>query len=470
MPDEIVSSSAVALATAISASELSVVDCAAAHLDRIEETNPAINAIVSPRSRDDVLAEAAAMDSHVASGAELGPLYGLPVAVKDLEDVAGLPTRSGSTVTSSHPAAADGPVAAKLRAAGALIIGKTNTPEFGTGSHTFNDVYGLTRNPWNLNRSAGGSSGGAAAALAARMVPVADGSDFGGSLRNPAAFCNVVGMRPTIGRVAEPNARSSHLMRLGVRGPMGRSVADTALVLSALAGPHPHDPLSLGDDPATFSAPLPQVTTARLAYAGDLGMFRCEPQVLERCLETASRITQAGGSLHHAQPDLTEAMMIFRTLRGLSYRDLGTRLGDRVLETKQTVQENVAFGRTLGADEVIAAEVARANLYRTMARFFDDYDVLALPAAQVAPFPAEWEYPTSIDGVDMVDYLDWMTTCCVITATGGPAISIPAGFTNEGLPVGLQLVARPGADRQLLEIAAALESHDRANLPPLTYR
>ena len=210
-----------ALAAAIRSGELSSVEVVTAHLDRIDEVNPQVNAIVAARERADVLADAAAADATDPTG----PLHGLPVAVKDLENVAGLPTRSGSVVTSDQPQQADGHLAAQLRRAGAIIVGKTNTPEFGTGSHTFNEVYGLTRNPWNLDRSAGGSSGGAAAALAARMLPIADGSDFGGSLRNPAGFCNVVGMRPSIGRVAEPAARSTHLLRLGVRGPMGRTVA-----------------------------------------------------------------------------------------------------------------------------------------------------------------------------------------------------------------------------------------------------
>ena len=246
--DPIISLTAVDMANAIANGTLSSTEVVAAHLDRIEDVNADINAIVAPRDRDEVMADAAAADA----ASPVGPLHGLPVAVKDLEAVAGLPTRSGSVVTSEQPATADGHIAAQLRRAGAIIVGKTNTPEFGTGSHTFNEVYGLTRNPWDLGRSAGGSSGGAAAALAARMLPIADGSDFGGSLRNPAGFCNVVGIRPSIGRVADPASRSTHLMRLGVRGPMGRTVADAALVMAALAGPHADDPLSLTDDPATL--------------------------------------------------------------------------------------------------------------------------------------------------------------------------------------------------------------------------
>ncbi len=468
MGEAIVNRSAVELAGAIRSGELSSVEVVTAHLDRIDDVNGDVNAIVAARPRDDILADAATADASDPTG----PLHGLPVAVKDLENVAGLPTRSGSVVTSDQPVASDGHIAAKLRAAGAIIVGKTNTPEFGTGSHTFNEVYGLTRNPWDLGRSAGGSSGGAAAALAARMLPIADGSDFGGSLRNPAGFCNVVGMRPSIGRVADPATRSTHLMRLGVRGPMGRSVADTALVMSALAGPHPDDPLSLPDDPASFTEMGEAPSAIRLAYAGDMGLFTCEPEVLALCRAAAERVTAAGGSLTEAVPDMTDSMMVFRTLRGLSYRDLGAMLpADAFGLLKGTVQENITFGRGLDADDVIAAEVARADLHRRMSAFFRDFDVLALPSAQVAPFPAEWEFPATIDGVEMGDYLDWMTTCCVITPTGCPAISIPAGFTSDGLPVGLQLVAPVGHDRRLLQIAAALEAPDLTRaLPPVTYR
>lgn len=464
MAQPIINQSAVDLAAAIRAGELTSVEVVGAHLDRIDEANPSINAIVAMRDREEILSDAAAADASSA----VGPLHGLPVAVKDLDHVAGLPTRSGSLVTSDRPQPADGHIAAQLRRAGAVIVGKTNTPEFGTGSHTFNEVHGLTRNPWNLDRSAGGSSGGAAAALAARMLPIADGSDFGGSLRNPAAFCNVVGLRPSIGRVAEPAVRSAHLLRLGVRGPMGRTVADTALVLSALAGPHELDPNSLSDDPDLFADPFPATTDARLAWAGDLGgMFTCEPEVLALCEAAARRIEHAGGTVTSAAPDMTDSMMVFRTLRGMSYRDLGAQLGDAAFpRVKRTVQENITFGRGLGADDVLAAEIARAELHRRMAAFWQDFDVLALPAAQVAPFPAEWEFPTAIDGVEMRDYLEWMTTCCVITPTGCPAISIPAGFTRAGLPVGLQLVAPFGQDRRLLEFAAAVESPDLADRVP----
>ncbi len=450
----LIDESAVELVRLIADGEVSVAEVVGAHLDQIEAVNPRVNAIVSLRERTEILADAAAADRVETRGA----LHGPPVAVKDLEHVAGLPTRYGSLASTDTPAVADGHVAAQLRSAGAIIVGKTNTPEFGTGSHTFNEVFGVTRNPWNLDKTAGGSSGGAAAALAARMLPIADGSDLGGSLRNPAAMCNVVGLRPSVGRVADPAALTTHL-RLGVSGPMGRTVADTALVLSALAGPHRSDPVSLADPGSDFGGPLPATTSAKVAWAGDLGLFRCEPEVLELCENTARSVADVGGSFVEAAPDLTSAEMIFRTLRGASYAGLGSRLPAAARPLlKQTVRENIAYGESLEVGDLLAAESAKADLHREMSDFFDEFDVLALPAAQVQPFPVETEFPTEIGGEPMADYLSWMLTCCVITPTGCPAISIPAGFTSDGLPVGLQLVARVGHDRQLLEIASAIEA------------
>ncbi len=445
--------SAVELADAIAKRDLSSADVVTAHLDRIDEVNGAVNAIVSLRDRDAILADADAADRS----APIGVLHGLPVAVKDLEDVAGLPTRQGSVVTSDRPAPTDGHVAAKLRSAGAIIIGKTNTPEFGTGSHTFNEVFGTTRNPWNLQKSAGGSSGGAAAALSARMLPIADGSDLGGSLRNPAAMCNVVGLRPSIGRVASPLAPSSHL-RLGVAGPMGRSVGDTALVLSALAGPDSRDPRARPEPGSTFQKPT-NALAPRLAWGGDLGLFRCDPEVLQLCESAAELVVGAGGTIASTRPDLRHSERIFRLLRGLAYRNLGDEIPESKHHLlKKTIRDNITFGRSLEIEDVLAVEKLKADLHRSMSAFFDEFDVLALPAAQVPAFDVELEYPTEIDGEPVLDYLDWMMACCVITPTECPAISIPAGFTADGLPVGLQLVANIGQERQLLDVALAIEA------------
>jgi len=414
---DLIERTAVGLAGAIAHGELTSVQVVTAFLDRIDAVNSDVNAIISQRSRQDVLADAASADS----AEPVGPLHGLPIAVKDLADVAGIPTRAGSVVTSSRPAEADGYVAAKLRAAGAIIIGKTNTPEFGTGSHTFNEVFGITRNPWNLALTAGGSSGGAAAALAARMLPIADGSDLGGSLRNPAHMCNVVGFRPSIGRVADPDSISPH--RLSMSGPMGRTVGDVALLLSALAGPSDRDPVSLPDVGGAFTNPLPSTTTAKLAWAGDLGLFECDPEVLAVCQRAAGTIVDAGGSIEDAHPDMEHAERIFRVLRGFGYMNLGNSVpAESYDRLKATNRENIEFGRSLSTDEVLAAFTERADLHRTMTSFFDEFDVLALPVAQVAAFPVEVEYPTEVNGVPMPDYLGWMMAACIITPTRGPDV------------------------------------------------
>jgi len=444
------------LAGLLASGDVSAREVVAAHLDRIEELDHKINAIPVRRTRDEILADADRLD---AAGPN-GPLHGLPVAVKDLEDVAGLPTRSGTLLSSARPARRDGLVAERLRAAGAVIIGKTNTPEFGTGSHTFNEVYGLTRNPWDLSRSAGGSSGGAAAALAARMLAIADGSDFGGSLRNPAAFNNVVGLRPSLGVVPSSRTESHRLVRFGVSGPMGRTVGDTALVLSALAGPHADDALSRPLDPAEFRRPLPTTTVARLGWTPDLaGSFAIDPQPVKLARRAARSIVEVGGSFVEVAPAFTGAEEIFRIIRGLSYRSLGRNIpNDRHHQLKTTVRDNIAYGDTLTLDDVARVERLQIRLRRQVNELFESIDVLALPTTQVAPFPADDEFPTTVNGTTMTDYLGWMMSCCLITATECPAISIPAGFTDEGLPVGLQLVAPFGHDRELLEIAAAIES------------
>ena len=460
MLNRIVSQTAVELTAQTRSGSLSAHEVVEAHLDRIDEVNGTINAIVAARSRRDVLSDADAADALPAG--QRGALHGLPVAVKDLQNVAGIPTRAGSATTSDKPAANDGLVAGRLRAAGAIIIGKTNTPEFGTGCHTFNEIYGTTSNPWDPSRVAGGSSGGAAAGLASRMLPIADGSDLGGSLRNPAAFCGVVGLRPSIGRVPIDPAlidSSAWFRRFGVEGPMGRNVADTALLLSVLAGPFADDLLSLRDDPSVYAEPLPTTTIATIGWVGDLGILTYDNDPLELAKAAAGRVVDVGGSMVEIAPDLSMAEEIFRVFRGLGYRKIGDALSDdAVAMTKMTVQENIAFGRSLDLNRVMRAAELRAQLHRSMTRAFEQVDVIALPTTQVVPFPVEVEYPMEIAGQPMDDYLGWMMSNCVITATGCPAISIPSRFTKDGLPTGLLLVAPIGEERRLLEIAAAVEA------------
>lgn len=454
----------------LEAGRRSVREVVGEHLDRIDAVNPTINAVIARRSADDVLADADRADGVLAAARAAGtteqlfadqPLFGLPMAIKDLADVAGIATRAGSTVTSDTPVTVDALFVERLRAAGVIIIGKTNTPEFGVGSNTFNDVFGSTLNPHDPTKTAGGSSGGAAAALASGMLPIADGSDLGGSLRNPAAFCGVVGLRPSLGRVAHVSSHASFLIDLPTEGPMARCAADVGLLLSVMSGPDPRDPRARLDDPAHLAAPLHgDLAGMKVAWGGDLGLPGDEAIVFEReVMAVAKAATESMGDLgaevHEERPDLTGAMDCFRAFRALGFRRVATEYASW-FNTKPTLVENVQFGLQLTVDDVLAAEVTRTRLHREVVNFFDRFDILALPTTQVAPFPFEVEYPTEIEGVAMSDYLEWMTSCCVITATGCPAISVPAGMSADGLPLGLQLVAAPGNERILLEAAHGL--------------
>jgi amidase len=405
------------------------------HLARIEQRNGEINAIVSldvERAR----AAAAAADEALANGHPVGPLHGLPFAVKDTHLLAGWRTTFGSPLHADFVPDADTLAVERIRGAGVVLLGRTNVPEFAAGSHTFNTIFGTTRNPADPSRSAGGSSGGAAAALASGMVPLADGSDMGGSLRNPASFCGVVGLRPSLGRVPDWPALN-HWETIGVTGPMARTVDDAALLLSVMAGPDPRAPQALGDPGATFASPEPaSLTGLRVASSVDLGgAFEVDDQVAALHEVAGGLFTDQGARVSPAYPDLAEAEDTFRTLRAWNFW--------------------AVHGPTLAANPAYAQ---RTLLSQRMREFFTSYDVLVLPVSQVPPFPADQEYPTEINGQPMGSYLDWMRSAYFISATGCPAISVPAGRTSEGLPVGVQIVGPHGSDLRLLEIAAGFES------------
>jgi amidase len=428
------------------------------HLARIAERNPDLNAIVS-LDEERARAGAAAADEHLARGYEVGPLHGLPFAVKDTHDVAGWRTTYGSTLFADHVPEADDLIVERIRRAGAVLIGKTNVPEFAAGSHTFNRVFGTTRNPVDPSRSAGGSSGGAACALASGMVPLAEGSDMGGSLRNPASFCGVVGLRPTLGRV--PTWPAANLWETtSTAGPMARTVGDVALLLSVIAGPDPRVPTALGDPGSAFAPPvMGSLSGLRIGYSADLGgAFRVDPHVAAVLEEAGRLLVRSGASVYAAHPDLSLAEDTFRTLRAWHFQaSYGELLREHPDEIKQSLADNIRAGEDLSGADVARAYTQRSTLSGEMHRFFQDYDLLVLPTAQVPPFPIDQEYPTEIDGERMETYLDWMRSAYLITVTGCPAISLPAGHTPDGLPVGVQLVAPHGQDRRLLEIAAAYE-------------
>ena len=458
MDDDLCTRPATELAALVRDREVSARELMDAHLDRIERLDPQLNAIVT-LDADGARAAADAADARLAAGEPVGPLHGLPIAHKDTHATGGMRTTYGSPLHADTVPLHDELVVARLKAAGAIRVGKTNVPEFAAGSHTFNTLFGATHNPYRHGLSAGGSSGGAAAALAAGLVPIAEGSDMGGSLRNPAAFCNVVGLRPTPGRVPS-HPTSIGWSQLSVQGPMGRTVADVALGLSALAGPDPRVPISLSDPGAGFAAALPtELTGLRVAWAPDLGGRVPVDPAITAVLETALGVfTDLGATVEEACPDLAGADEAFGVLRAwlfeASYGDLVRRNPDRV---KETIRWNAARGAGLSGADVGRAEVAHTRLYERVVGFFERFDVLLAPTTQVLPFPVEQEYPTSVGDVQFDDYLGWMRSCTLISATGCPALSVPGGFTLDGLPVGLQIVAAPRADRTVLEVGHAFE-------------
>jgi amidase len=444
---------------AVRAKEISARELLGLHLARIAERNPELNAIVS---LDEQRAHegAADADEALARGDEVGSLHGLPFAFKDTHAVAGWRTTLGSPLFKDHVPDQDELLVERVRRAGVTVIGKTNVPEFAAGSHTFNTIFGTTLNPVDPTRSAGGSSGGAACALASGMVPLADGSDMGGSLRNPASFCGVVGLRPSLGRVPQwPSQNQWETTSVG--GPLARNVGDLALLLSVLAGPDPRAPQALGDPGVRFAPPLiGSLGGLRVALSVDLGgAFEVDDHVAAVVESAGPVLTHAGASVRAAHPSLPEAESTFRTLRAWHFQAvLGDLLADHPDAFKPSLAENIRAGVMLTGADVADAYAQRTTLAERMREFFADHDVLVLPAAQVPPFPAGQEFPSAINGRPMATYLDWMRACYYITVTGCPAISLPFGTTPDGLPVGIQIVAAHGRDRFLLEVAAAVEA------------
>ena len=455
--DEICFVSACELARCIRARELSAAEVMQAHLERIERLNPALNAIVTFLPERGIEG-ARAVDAALARGESLGPLAGLPVAHKDLLPTRGVRTTSGSLIFKDFVPDTDAILVERLRAAGAIMIGKTNTPEFGAGSQTFNAVFGATRNPYDLEKTCGGSSGGAAAALAAGLLPIADGSDLGGSLRNPASFCNVVGFRPSAGRVPSW-PRLEAWFDLSVLGPMARCVQDAALLLSVMAGADARDPLSLQEPGAVFARPLARdFAGARIAWSSDLGGLPLDPEV-RRIVDAQRRVFQDLGCIvEEATPDLRDAEEIFRVLRAWHFHFmLGPLLESHRELMKDTVVWNIEQGARLSGGQIGEAELRRTRLFHRMREFMQRYDFLIAPVTQVLPFDVGVPYPTRIDGVELDTYFDWMRSCYHITVTGAPAIAVPCGFSASGLPVGLQIIGPHRQDFAVLQIAFAFE-------------
>ena len=453
--DELCDLSAVELAARIQRKDVSAREVMSAHLARIERVNPRVNAVVTLVA-DRAMADAARADETTARGGALGVLHGLPVAHKDLFDTAGIRTTKGSPFYTDNIPTRDALTITRMRAAGAITVGKTNTPELGAGSQTFNRVFGATRNPYDLTKTCGGSSGGAAVALACGMVPIADGSDVGGSLRNPAAFCNVVGLRPSPGRVPTETHEWSPF---SVWGPMARSVADVALFLSAVAGPDPRSPITNREDPARFRAPLERHFKAtRVAWWKGLGGIPVEPEVCA-VVDANRRVFESLGCItEDAEPDFTGVADAFPVLRyASSYAQNSALVRQRPEWVKDTIKYEVAEAERLTAADVGRAIERQTLMYEQSRQFFEKYDYFVLPVTQVAPFDVNVPYPTAIAGTPMTTYIDWMRTCWYVTFMSNPAMSVPAGFTAAGLPIGLQIVGRHHDEWSVLQIAHAFE-------------
>jgi amidase len=460
--DNIVFSGARRLAAMIRARKLSATEVMQAFIAQIERVNPKVNAIVTflPEA---ALAAARKFDRNFKSN-KSRPLAGLPIAYKDNVATRGIRTTSGSPIYKDNVPKEDHVIVERLTAAGAITLGKTNLPEFAAGSHTFNTVFGATLNPYDLSKSAGGSSGGAAAAVASGMLPFADGGDLAASLRNPGNFCNVVGFRPTPGRVPHwpaPNAWNT----LGVLGPIARTVEDAAFLLSAMAGPDARAPTSITEPGKAFASPLSRkFRKTKIAWSRNLGGLPMDPRVTAVLEKQKKVFKDLGCIVEEAEPDFSGATEAFETMRAVSFvQNYGELVKTRRREVKDAIAWNVEQGWKLTTEQIARAETLRNALYHRMRVFLERYEFLLCPVNQLPPFPAEQEYPTQINGVLMGNYLDWMKSCYYITITSHPAISVPAGFTNDAtpLPVGLQIVGRYRDDFGVLQLAHAFEQETK---------
>ncbi len=461
--------SAVQLGELLRQRELSCREVLEAHLEQIAMVNPQVNAIVT-LTEDIAREQAARLDDGVARGEPMGLLHGLPVVHKDLHETKGIRTTYGSPLFQDFIPTMDALIVQRLRQAGTLTLGKSNTPEFGAGSQTFNPVFGATRNPYDLEKTCGGSSGGAAVSLACGMTALADGSDTGGSLRNPASFCNVVGFRPSPGRVPVWPEEVGWFT-LSVQGPMGRTVEDVALMLAAIAGPDPLSPISLPEPGDQFLAPLARDWKGtRLAWSPKLGSLPIDPQVTETLEKVLPVWEEIGCEVDVADPDLRDVDEIFKTLRAwrfeLHFAGLIEKHRDRI---KETIIWNAEQGAKLTGPALARVEQKRTRLYHRLRRFFERHDFLLTPVVQVPPFPLDQPYVAEIQGVPMESYIDWMRSCYWISATSLPAISVPAGFTDQGLPIGLQIIGGYQNDWGVLQLAHAFQEATQfwKHRPPL---
>jgi amidase len=452
--------------------DLSASEVMEAHLRQIERVNPKVNAIVTLVA-DQAMESARKADEAQANGAMLGPLHGLPVAHKDLFDTAGIRTTYGSRIFKDHIPKQDAIIVERAKKAGAISIGKTNTPEFGAGSQTFNEVFGSTKNPYDLTKTCGGSSGGSAVALACGMVPLADGSDHAASLRNPAAFCDVVGLRPAPGRV--PSFSSSNAwFTLSVDGPMARNVPDLALYLSALAGPDSRSPISIAESGSSFNASLDRnFKGTRVAWFKDLGGTPFDRQVIAAVNAQRKIFEDLGCIVEEAEPDWTGADEAYTTLRALGFVGAHAENVRRHPDlVKDTIHWQVEQGLKLTGEQIARAQSLHSQLWQRWRAFTETYEYFILPTTQVPPFDIQQPYIKEIEGIQLSSYIDWMKSCYYPTICEATAISLPCGYTREGLPVGIQIVGRHRDEWSILQMANAFEQTTKGNRrkPPVLNR
>lgn len=464
--DSIALLSATELARRVRARELSPVEVLEACLARVEALNPAINAVVTldPGAMD----AARALERRIAAGDDVGPLAGVPVGIKDVTQVGGVRTTFGSPLFSDHVPDEDALVVRRLRAAGAVILGKTNTPEFAAGGNTFNEVFGRTRNPWNPERSAGGSTGGGAAGLATGMIALAEGTDLGGSLRVPASFCGVVGLRPSVGLV--PTVPSDYVWdTLQVTGPMGRTAEDVALALQAVAGPSPEAPLAQPVAGRDFVAAARNADARglRIAYCRDVAGIGIDAEVERVCREAAFALAHAGAVVEEIELDLAYGRTAFLALRGLWFVSMLYPHLDRLEEFGINVANNLRAGLRTPVQELGAAEAARKRIRADFAALFARYDHLLTPTMAVSPFPVVENYPRTVGGREMETYVDWLAPTYVLSLTGLPIGSVPAGLDAGGMPCGLQVVGKPFGEEGVLSLMSAMQRVRPMGRPPL---
>lgn len=456
--DDICFMPAVDQAEAVRKKHISAAELMRAHLDQIERINPKVNALVTMVSEDEAMSRAREADEALARGDETGPLHGLPMVHKDLLVTKDITTTFGSPIYRDYVPDHDNLMIERLKGAGAISLGKSNTPEFGAGAQTFNAVFGETLNPYDLEKTCGGSSGGSAVALATGMVPVADGTDMGGSLRIPAAFCNIVGLRPSMNRVPIWPTVSAW-SPLQVDGPMGRTVQDVALAMSVIAGPDGKAPMASTESADIFRRPLDRdFKGTKIAWSRDMGGLPMDRRIVKAMEAQIPTFTDMGIHVEEATPDFTDADEVFRALRAWHFEmNFGRLLETNKDQLKDAVIWNIEEGLQLTGPALARTERLRTALYHRVRTFLEEYEFLILPVTAVPPFDVKQQYVEEIDGIKMETYIDWLRTCYFITVTGLPAASVPCGFTDEGLPVGMQIVGRPHDDFGVLQLAYAFQ-------------